>query len=139
METVFFYLKLFVIVAETIISSKIRFHYCSRNYGTSRKIISTRRKKNYQWHESLKIENKMLSASQKISCPLAIISSFFKNCFPLIPIMANGFHEQKNSSDKKNTVSNTVRVRVGLGWRFVEKSASTTRKSYVHFKKSGLN
>ena len=31
----------------------------------------------------------MVSTSQKTSCPLARISSFFENCFPLIPIMAS--------------------------------------------------
>ena len=39
----------------------------------------------------------MVSTSQKISCPLAVISSFFENCFPLNP---NGFHKEKNSSEK---------------------------------------
>ena len=42
----------------------------------------------------------MVSASQKISCPLEIISSFFKNCSPLIPIMAST--GRKTAMIKKN-------------------------------------
>ena len=41
----------------------------------------------------------MVSTSQKISCLLARISSFFENCFP--PNSNNGFYQQKNSSDQK--------------------------------------
>ena len=39
------------------------------------------------------------STSQKLSCPLARISSFFENCFS--PNSNNGFHQQKNSSNQK--------------------------------------
>ena len=45
----------------------------------------------------------MVSTSQKISCPLARISSFFENCFP--PNSNNCFHKQKNSSDQKTLFS----------------------------------
>ena len=38
----------------------------------------------------------MISVRQKISCLLAIISSFLENCFP-----PNSFHWQKNRSDQK--------------------------------------
>ena len=46
-----------------------------------------------------KIEKKLVSTSQKISCALAIIKSFFENCSP--PNSNCGFHLQKNSSDQK--------------------------------------
>ena len=61
----------------------------SRNKGFSWNIVSTWRKKNYHWQESLNSREKMVSATQKISCPLAIISCFFENCFLPIPIMAS--------------------------------------------------
>ena len=35
------------------------------------------------------MEKKMVSTSQNISPPLARISYFFENCFPLIPIMVS--------------------------------------------------
>ena len=41
----------------------------------------------------------MISTSQKISYPIARITSFFENCFP--PNFSNAFHQQKNSSDQK--------------------------------------
>ena len=41
----------------------------------------------------------MISTRKKISCPLAIISCFFENCF--FGNSNNDFHEQKNSCDKK--------------------------------------
>ena len=46
-------------------------------------------KKNYHWQESLKNKIKIVSTSQKISLPLARISSFFKTVSPLTPIMAS--------------------------------------------------
>ena len=52
----------------------------------------------------------MVSTSQKISCPLARISSFFENCFPLIPII--WFPLAKNSSDQ-----NTVSTRQNIGFQ----------------------
>ena len=69
------------------------------NEGSSWNIISTRRKKNYHWQESLKNKIKIVSTSQKISLPLARISSFFKTVSP--PNSNNGFHWQKNSSNLK--------------------------------------
>ena len=41
----------------------------------------------------------MVSTSQKISCLLARIRSFFEKCFT--PNSINGFHQLKNSSDQK--------------------------------------
>ena len=38
----------------------------------------TRREKKYHWQESLENEGQMVSISQKISCPLAKINSFFE-------------------------------------------------------------
>ena len=55
----------------------------------------------------------MVSASQRISCPLAIISSFFENYFP--PNSNNGFHQQKNSSDQK-TLFPLDRKSVSTNW-----------------------
>ena len=46
----------------------------------------------------MKSEGKMVYNSRKVSCLLAKISSFFENCFPLIPIM---FPQQKTSSDQE--------------------------------------
>ena len=46
----------------------------------------------------------MVSASRKISCPLARISSFFENCFPLIPIMVSS--SQKELIKKVSTRQN---------------------------------
>ena len=55
----------------------------------------------------------MVSTSQKISCPLAIISSFFENYFPTNS--NNGFHQQKNSSDQK-TLFPLDRKSVSTNW-----------------------
>ena len=41
--------------------------------------------------------------------PPAIISFFFENC--LSPTSNNGYHQQKNSSDEKNTVSTRQKIR----------------------------
>ena len=41
----------------------------------------------------------MVSKSEKTSCPVAIISSFFESWFPLSS--NKGFHYQKNSSDER--------------------------------------
>ena len=51
----------------------------------------------------------MVSTSQKISCPLARISSFFENCPPshLIPIMASTI---RNIALIKNTVSTRQKI-----------------------------
>ena len=50
------------------------------------KEISTRRKKTITGRSLLKMEKKMVFNSQKISCPLATISSFL-DCLLLFPIM----------------------------------------------------
>ena len=50
------------------------------------KDISTKRKKTITGRSLLKMEKKMVFTSQKISCPLATISSFL-DCLLLFPIM----------------------------------------------------
>ena len=60
----------------------------SQNEGFCWKIVSTRGKITITGRNLWKIENNIVSTSQKISYPLAIISSFFENYFPLITIMA---------------------------------------------------
>ena len=55
-----------------------------QNGGFSWNIVFTRWKKNYHW----KTEKKMVSTSQKISCPLAIINCL-KPASHSIPIMAS--------------------------------------------------
>ena len=48
---------------------------------------SLRRKINSLARVSEKWRKKMISFSQKVSCPLAIMRSFSQNCFLLIPII----------------------------------------------------
>ena len=62
------------------------------------KDTSTRRKINYHWQESLKNGEKMISTSQRNSCPVARMSCFSQNCFLFILIMVS---TQWNSTDQK--------------------------------------
>ena len=70
----------------------------SQNEECSWNIFSTKRKKNITGRSIWKIERKKRFLLTRISCPLAIISFFFENCFP--PNSNNAFHLQKNSSDQ---------------------------------------
>ena len=87
-ETVFFYLQLFFFLRKPLLALKSV--STSRNEGCSWNIVSTGLKKKTITSRSVwKIEKKIVSTWQKINCPLAIISSFFENCLPLILIMAS--------------------------------------------------
>ena len=104
METVFFYLQLFFCLRKPLLSlnsvstKKIRISF-KNNFPLDGKKTTVPRKK----------EKKIVSTSWKTSCPLARISSFFENCFPLIPRMAS---TAKNSSDQ-----NTVSTRQNIGFQ----------------------
>ena len=89
--------------------------------------------KDYQWQESLKNEEKLVSTSQKISCPLARINSFFENCFFLIPIMFST--SSKIALTKKILFPLGVKS-VSTSWmKDIEKYVTTTRKSCFYFKR----
>ena len=87
------------------------------------------------------MKKKMVSTSLKISCPLARISSFLKNCFPAITI--NDFRSQKNISDQKtmspldkNSVFNSrVKDLVKIRFHYMEKLLSLQKYIYIYLKK----
>ena len=77
---------------------------------------------------------KLVSTSQKISCPLARINSLFENCLFLIPIM---FSTSSIIALTKKTMFSLGRKSVSTSQiKDVEKSIATIHKSYCYFKKS---
>ena len=85
-ETAWFYLQFLFRLAETFI--RFKSVSTSQNEQFSWKARSTRRKKLLLAGASKKWKEKMVSTSQKISCPVARISSFL-DCLLLIPIMVS--------------------------------------------------
>ena len=80
------------------------------------------------------MEEKMVSTSQNVSCPLASISSFFKNCFLLITIMV--------STSRRLALTKKILFPLGKKpvctnrMKNIEKYATIIRESCFYFKKS---
>ena len=80
------------------------------------------------------MKKKLVSTSQKISCPLARINSLFENCLFLIPIM---FSTSSIIALTKKKLFSLGRKSVSTSQiKDVEKSIATIHKSYCYFKKS---
>ena len=85
----------FFLLVETIISSKLRFHYTKIRSSLKNTFPLDGRK---MAGLSKKWRKKMISISQRNSWPLAKMSSFSQNFFLLIPVMVC---TQWNSTDQK--------------------------------------
>ena len=126
-----FFIYSFFLLAETIISSKIRLHQPKKRMSL-KNTFALNGKRN--WQGSANYEEKIVFTCREISCPLAIMSSFSQNYSLLIPIMVSTSTE----------IALAKKILFLLGRKFIftsqvkdiEKYVSTIWKSCFHFKKS---
>ena len=116
-------------------SQKISFYYPeSKMKDFVEKDVSNRPKKAITGRSLWKMKKKIVPTSQKISCLLARISSFFENCLFLIPIT---FSTSSKIALTKKILFPLGRKSFSNSWiKDFEKSVTTIWKSCFYFKKS---
>ena len=77
---------------------------------------------------SEKWREKMFSTSRKITCPLARMSSFSQNCFPLIPIMVS-------TSSEALTKAYCVGSSFSISWNYILDESFITARFSVYWKR----
>ena len=123
----------FFLLVDAIISSKICFHqpririYFKNTFPLDGKKTSSGLRK---------MEKKIISTSQKVSCQLAGMSSFSENCSLLIPkTVFSLFYQQWNSTDQKVLFPLGRKSSCSSRLKDIEKYVYTIGKSCFEFKK----